>query len=376
MKTYTLTADIWLQKREDRTLVSNVRTGRRALLSDSELEELGRYAEGAEVEPGESFQRFLDADLLRWGERPESPRLEPLLNALDRHLLREQNFRKAHIAEQFPDGPSKLKQVRSHLWKHVVEDSYMPHILRRDLQAMLDHVATFLEDEIEDPDREFRFKAGFVNDTGGRPLPRGDYEQQPCMPITSQRRVETARAMVSPTSRALILGDDDLLSLYWSKHMSQECDVFELDDELITFLAPRLSPHVGLKARDLTLGLPKEFHGLYDVVFTDPMYEEKGMDLFMGCCGDALSDSPQARVLFTTRPDMIDAGERFEERLAEAGLAIEKTVKNFSRYRLPNFYRRKLIKGFSVHGVSPQLVQGLTQIPYLYADLFVLKKLR
>lgn len=98
------------------------------------------------------------------------------------------------------------------------------------------------------------------------------------------------------------------------------------------------------------------------------------MDLFMRCCGDALSDSPDARVLFTTRPDMIDAGDRFEERLSEAGLQIEQRVEDFSRYRLPNFYRRKLIQGFGTHGISPQLVQGLTQIPYLYADLFVLKK--
>ena len=99
------------------------------------------------------------------------------------------------------------------------------------------------------------------------------------------------------------------------------------------------------------------------------------MDLFMRCCGDALSDSPEARVLFTTRPDMIDAGDRFEERLSEAGLGIEQRVEDFSRYRLPNFYRRKLIQGFGAHGISPQLVQGLTKIPYLYADLFILKKM-
>lgn len=373
---YHLTPDIWLQVREDRTLVSNVRTGRRALLSPQELEQLELFtSDEPSHEESESLQRFLDADLVQGEARPECPRLEPLLNALDRHLLREQGYRKSRIEELFPEGPAKLHQVRTYLSENVVNDSYLPHVLQRDLNALLDHVATFLQEEQSEPHPDFRFRRGFVSLTGGRPLPRGDYEQQPCMPITTQRRVELARERVDPQSRALILGDDDLLSLYWSLRMKQECDVFELDQELIDFLTPRLAPHLSLKTRDLTLGLPREFHGLYDLVFTDPMYEESGMDLFMRCCGDALSDSPEARVLFTTRPDMIDAGDRFEERLSEAGLGIEQRVEDFSRYRLPNFYRRKLIQGFGAHGISPQLVQGLTKIPYLYADLFILKKM-
>jgi hypothetical protein len=372
--THYLTPDIWLQKREDRTLASNIRTGRRALLDAEELDVLETFAQGATLDSGNATQqRFVDADLIETSS-PESPRVTALTNVLDRHLLREQGFRKAQIREKFPDDIKKLGQLRKHLAGALPEDS-SPNVLTRDLNAMLDHVETFLKGETVQK-AAFRFQSGFVKETAGRPLPREDYEQQPCMPETSQRRMELGEKFLGPDSKALILGDDDLLSLYWSRYLTQPCDVFELDQDLIDFLLPRLASHVNLKARDLTLGLPEEFCGLYDLVFTDPMYEESGMNLFMKCCADALSNKPGARVLFTTRPDMIDGGDQFEERLARVGLEIETTWKDFSRYHLPDFYRRKLVKGFCAHGISPQLVQGLTQIPYLYADMFCLKKTR
>jgi branched-chain polyamine synthase A-like protein len=374
--THYLTRDIWLQQRDERTLASNIRTGRRALLNSDELEILDSFAQSEVMdERNETHQRLADADLIQTSCRPESPRATTLTNVLERHLLREHGMRKKKIREEFSDDIQKLALLEEYLVETVSKDAYLPHVLTRDLNAMLDHVRTFLTCESNLEESGFRFRKGFAKDTAGRPLPREDYEQQPCMPETSQRRVEMGQKLLGPCSRGLILGDDDLLSVYWSRHIPQPCDVFELDQDLIEFLSPRLSPQVSLKSRDLTLGLPREFRGLYDLVFTDPMYEESGMDLFMKCCAEALSDNPDARVLFTTRIDMIDAGDRFEERLAQVGLEIEETMKDFSRYRLPDFYRRKLVKGFCAHGISPQLVQGLTQIPYLYADLFRLKKI-
>ena len=281
-----LSPDIWLQQREDRTLACNVRTGRRALLNSQELDTLDSFAQGAEFQAADAtHNRFLDADLIHTDEPVDSPRVTALTNVLDRHLLRDRGMRRKAIREQFPDDVAKLHELKKYLAGEVVQDSYLPNVLNRDLNAMLDHVESFLSGHRE----PFRFRPGFVKQTAGRPLPREDYEQQPCMPETSQRRVEMARGLLGPDSRALILGDDDLLSVYWSHFLSQECDVFELDQELIDFLTPRLSGHVSIKARDLTLGLPEEFHGLYDVVFTDPMYEESGMNLFMRCCSDALS---------------------------------------------------------------------------------------
>lgn len=373
--TYHVTPDIWLQTRQERTLASNTRTGRRALLDCKELKSLDSFAQGKELdEQDRAHQRFLDADLIQTSP-PESPRVTALTNVLERHLLREHGLRKKVIREEYSDHIKKLAMLREYLNEQVIGEAYLPHLLSRDLNAMLDHVRTFLLTESNELNNLFRFQEGFLETTAGRPLPREDYEQQPCMPETSQRRVELGKELLRSESRGLILGDDDLLSLYWSRYLPQPCDVFELDEDLINFLTPRLASHVSLKTRDLTLGLPEEFRGQYDLVFTDPMYEESGMDLFMKCCSEALSDNPEARVLFTTRVDMIDAGDRFEERLAKVGLQITDTKKDFSRYRLPDFYRRKLVKGFCAHGISPQLVQGLTQIPYLYADLFCLKRI-
>jgi hypothetical protein len=104
------------------------------------------------------------------------------------------------------------------------------------------------------------------------------------------------------------------------------------------------------------------------------MYRADGMDLFMLCAASGLSDDPEARVYFSTQPDLIQDGKRLEERLAEAGLAVERRLPNFSRYPMPDFARKLIMRDFLAWQAPAQLVDGMLAIPYFYADLFVLKK--
>jgi hypothetical protein len=377
---YQTSRHLWLGQQGERFLVTNLLTGRRALLSTAELEELETFCTPSALnEANPTHQRLLDADLLLIEGRStaNTPRLEALEKALHKFLAERLETSRRKVREQFlsiEDGLAEAEKFLIHDLAHSRGvSSHSRGVANKDLKVLVDHVRTFLDLELTG-DFTFSYAKGLLSESAGRPLPREDYEQQPCLPETSQRRIEKARPHLSDDSRCLILGDDDLLSLYWSRWVENPCDVFELDEELIQFLSPRLAGHVKLHPRDLTEGLPDEFRGRYHLIFTDPMYERTGMDLFLKCCSTGLSDNPRARVFFTTRPDMIEDGEQLEQRMANVGLSIEEKYLNFSRYRLPDFYRRKLIRGFHQAGISPQIVQGFCQIPFLYADLFVLKR--
>lgn len=394
--TYFVTRHVWLQRRGDlesvaspsadpaqqgKVIVSNVCTKRRALLSWEELAELEHYAAGAELRPGDLSQRLFEADLLveQGAAAGENPRQSAIMFAVDKFLAERQGIARSRLVKQHPDPWERLDLVHEAVTQQMSavnprQDKWQRRSGVDDFVALLDHVRTFLREDAPDPGA-FVFPAGYLSATAGRPLPRYDYEQQPCMPATTVKRVEQASiGLRGDSSRCLILGDDDLISLLWSRQGKGPADVFELDEELISFLSPQLGEQVSIRKRDLTRGLPEEFGRLYDVVFTDPMYRADGMDLFMLCAAAGLAERPEARVYFSTRPDLIQRGGQLEERLADAGLTIEQRIPNFSRYRLPDFSRKLILRDFQAWQAPVQLVDGLLNIPYFYADLFILKK--
>lgn len=380
MSTYFTTRHLWLQPREEKVSVANVCSQRRALLTRDQLPVLERYAGGAELGSDEVSQRLLEADLIVRQDTPpgDAPRRDSILFAMDKYLAERNGQARRRLLAQHPDPFERLEILREQVCALLKESSPREDRWRRrsgvdDFSALVEHVRTFLSEDAGDAGA-FRFPDGYLSSTSGRPLPRYDYEQQPCMPATTANRVEKALSGGGhPGSRALVLGDDDLIGLFWSREVRRPADVFELDTELIEFLRPQLAEAATIHQRDLTHGLPEEFHGLYDVVFTDPMYRADGMDLFMLCAASGLSDHPDARVYFSTRPDLIQEGGRLEERLAQAGLAIESRLPNFSRYPMPDFARKLIMRDFMAWNAPAQLVDGLLGIPYFYADLFVLK---
>lgn len=374
------TRHLWLQRRDDQIVVSNVCSKRRALLDPTELEHLERFSEGAEAGDDELTRRLIEADLILPEGAPaaESPRLTTVLFAMDKFLAEQRGKGRSQVQRETPDPLQRLEMLREVICSRLQTTAPRVEGWKRrsavdDFQALIDHVRTFLTTDAYDPG-PFSFPPGYLSSTAGRPLPRYDYEQQPCMPATTVARVRSAVSRLSDGSRGLILGDDDLIGLYWSREVPRPADIFELDTELISFLEPQLREGVGVRQRDLTNGLPEEFRGLYDVVFTDPMYRADGMDLFMECAASGLSPSPDARVYFSTQPALIQEGKRFEERLAEAGLVIESRHPDFSRYAMPDFARKLILRDFMGWQAPIGLIDGLLQIPYLYADLFVLKR--
>ncbi len=379
---YQTTRHLWLQHSEDTTAVSNVCTGRRTFLTSDELERLEHFTTPHPCDEDPLSQRLIDADLIVSVDDPlaPNPRSHALLFALDKFLAEERRQSRSRLLKELPDVNKRLDLCRDIVVPRLKKISVRPSVLSRrhvseDFEATMDHVRTFLASDASDQGA-YSFSPGFLTSTAGRPLPRVDYEQQPCLPHTTQERILQAAPRLGPESRGLILGDDDLLSLYWSQSLTAEADVFELDTDLIAFLEPNLKSHVRLHQRDLTSGLPEEFHGLYDAIFTDPMYEATGMDLFLKCCAQGLSDNDNARVYFSTRPDLIQRGDQLHERLQAAGLALVEQKQNFNRYPFADFVRRIIFRDYLAWQAPMQLIDGLLNAPYLYADLFELRKSR
>lgn len=379
---YQTSRHLWLHRHDDQIVVRNVCTRRRALLLDSELPHLELYTEPQPHDGSALTQRLLDADILVALEGPAAdngPAAEVMF-AVEKYLAEHKGLSRSRLRQQLPDPLERLQACREIVLPLLAKVSAGARILTRrhvseDFASALDHVTTFLRDDAVDPG-PYDFDAGFLSQTVGRPMPRLDYEQQPCLPHTTAERVRRAEAMLPADGRCLILGDDDLLGLYWGQRMSQPADVFELDSDLLTFLKPRLAPQVSLHQRDLTAGLPEEFHGRYDAIFTDPMYEATGMRLFIECCAQGLSQRPEARVYFTTRPDLIELGDGLFEQFAKNGLEVAAHHRNFSRYPFADFVRKTIFKDFAAWKAPMQLVDGLLKAPYLYADLFELQARR
>lgn len=361
-------------------MVSNVCTGRRALLSLQELPHLELFTTARAHDEHPLTDRLIEADLLVPKETtvPENGPATSVMFAVDKYLAEQRGMSRSRLQRDIPEPLERLEACRELVLPLLAKVSAGARILTRrhvseDFESAIDHVRTFLTNDASDPG-PFDFDTGFLSSTVGRPMPRLDYEQQPCLPHTTVQRIRQAEKSMPSDGRCLILGDDDLLGLYWSQRMAQPADLFELDTDLLSFLQPRLASHVALHQRDLTSGLPEEFHGLYDAIFTDPMYEATGMTLFIKCCSQGLSERPGARVYFTTRPDLIQLGDQLYSRFSQHGLKVVAHHRNFSRYPFADFVRKTIFKDFAAWKAPMQLIDGLLKAPYLYADLFELER--
>lgn len=245
----------------------------------------------------------------------------------------------------------------------------LEHYLWRDPQrlvdVMLDHVQLFLQ--LESPEVR-SFPLEFLRRSLGRPVPKEEYEQQPCTLATTLERV----ALLKPTGTVLLLGDDDLLSIALSiVHPDLDVEVLEIDEELLAFLKPRVGPKVQLDRCDLTNGLPAEFCKRFDTVYTDPMYAEEGMLHFVQCCADGLKQDGQ--LFFSTCLSLIENQPALFQAFESAGLMVAEHHRNFNRYPFPEFARKATLQGLTQLGAPALLVSTLLEIPYLYADLLELR---
>lgn len=306
---------------------------------------------------------------------PLSQTAQRIRRAVDRFLKECLGLRQSDLDRKWEDWPDRLDLARGEYLRRLRPgpgEHYLWRNPERLVLTLFDHAEQYWRREVQEPSFR-RMRPEFLRISASRPASREDYEQQPCLPSTSHDRVELVLGRPCP-GPALFLGDDDLLSLLWGLSSSQEAHVFEIDSDLVEFLQAELAPTVRLHRQDLREGLPREHCHAYPIVFADPMYAAAGMEFFLGCCDSGLSRAPEARLYLSTCPRLLEDEPGFFQGLQRRGLEVEERRRDWNRYPFPALARCQTLSGLLERGAPADLTQALLEVPYLYADFFVIRR--
>ena len=367
---FRIAQNIWLTSRGSALLAENVLTGQSLSLSSAEMDRLVDFCS-----PGDSLESDIDRKLHTGGllvtEEQERLNFEErcgrLYKAIDKFLAEQAGCGPSRIRRQIPNSLDRLEKCGKDCLALLPPADKEA---QRDIQSLFRNVKTF----VTTPPVAPKFTQAFLNKIWARPLISDEYGQLPCLPETTERRIDLGLGIEVENPRCLVLGDDDLMSLCWSLKSDIPCDVFELDDRLLDFLREQNLPGLKVHKRDLTTGMPSEYHNRYHAIYTDPMYTRAGMDMFFLCCSQALSPDPGARIFLTTRPDLIEDGKLLEERLAHVDLEIAQHRVDFSRYRWPRAVAQRAFHQLQGKGLSTHLLTHLLAVPLYHADMLEVKR--
>lgn len=243
------------------------------------------------------------------------------------------------------------------------------HKPSRLVDFMFDHTRAFVTHDLEDrsADLDFRLVEKFFD----RPAMKLRYEQQFCIPRTTQLRARRIIEASKPGSRVLVLGDDDLVGLALVEMTDQlKVDVLELDVDLVAFLKEKGEGRFEVLEHNLRHGVPDSMKACYDVVTTDPPYAKDGMRFFLECAQASLKPSPDSRLFLTTFPGLLEDPDQLWADLKELGLHIETTHQHFSRYIYNNSYRVQHLAALKYLGAPLHPTTELLGFPFLYAHFF------
>lgn len=359
-------------------LFSNLCYGTRILAQDDSWEKLGqaqrgdtngddpwlRRAQGANILLGEQaapypdFVLRLEASLkdyleTRTGKRPQtSCDKAGLLKLLD----------KVEVLYKKHDMP------RPYTGPHTLVGTFMKNPVRL-VEFIFDHTRAFLTHDLEPqtPPLDFELVRQFFD----RPAMKHRYEQQFCIPLTTQQRAALIIQTMKPGSRVLVLGDDDLVSLALI-HMTDQLkvDVLELDEDLVEFLHEKGGDRLNVLECNLRYGVPDSMKKVYDCVTTDPPYAKDGMRFFLQCARDSMAEGPDSRLFLTTYPGLLEGPDELFSDIEELGMDILQTRKHFSRYIYNNMYRVQQLTALHHLGSPMHPTTELIGFPFLYAHFF------
>lgn len=287
------------------------------------------------------------------GHRPETPlNKEGLLALLD---MVEPIYRQHHMPSPY-SGPQTM--IGTFLRN--------PHRL---VDFIFDHTRAFLAHDLETDAEPLDFD--LVRQFFDRPAMKHRYEQQFCIPLTTQQRARLIIETMKPGSRVLVLGDDDLVSLALV-HMTDKLkvDVLELDQDLVAFLHEKGGDRFNVLECNLRYGVPEEMRKAYDCVTTDPPYAKDGMRFFLECARDSLAEGADSRLFLTTYPGLLEDPDRMLADVDDLGMEILKTRKHFSRYIYNNMYRVQQLTALRHLGSPLHPTSELIGFPFLYAHFF------
>lgn len=243
------------------------------------------------------------------------------------------------------------------------------HKPSRLVDFMFDHTRAFITHDLEDYSSDLDFT--LVEKFFDRPAMKLRYEQQFCIPRTTQLRARKIIEASKPGDRVLVLGDDDLVGLALVEMTDQlKVDVLELDVDLVAFLKEKGAGRFEVLEHNLRHGVPDSMKDCYDIVTTDPPYAVDGMRFFLECAQVSLKRGPSSKLFLTTFPGLLENPDRLWSDLKDLELDIEKTHHHFSRYIYSNSYRVQHLAALKYLGAPLHPTTELLGFPFLYAHFF------
>lgn len=369
-------------KTSQEVLFTNLSYGTRILCQEDSWQKLKGVAEGKESAEDPWLQRAQAAFLLRSEELPPWPDFIVRLESEMRKYLTKKAGTRPEQARTKEDLLALLEQMEECYREHSMPKPYsgphqnvgpLMHKPSRLVDFMFCHTRAFIEHDLEDNSRDLAF--GLVEMFFDRPALKLRYEQQFCIPRTTQRRAELMIERMEPGSRVLVLGDDDLVSLALIEFSNDlQVDVLELDEDLVAFLKEKGGDRLTVLEHNLRHGVPDSMKDCYDAVTTDPPYADDGMRFFLECAKMSMKNESDSRLFLTTYPGLLESPEKFWSDLEELGLDILQTHHHFSRYIYNNTYRVQHLAALRYLGAPIHPTTELLGFPFLYAHFFECKK--
>lgn len=358
-------------------LLINLAFGTRIIAQDDSWEKLGSLQSG-DFKPDD-----------KWLERARRARLicsgtedwPDFVHRLD-HSMRD--YIKLHTGEELPEAQTqkelldRLERTEELYREHSMPSPYSgpdqdvgPLMTKpsRLVDFIFDHSRAFLEHDLEDESADLDLN--LVHKFFDRPALKLRYEQQFCIPRTTQLRAQKIIDSVEPGARVLVLGDDDLVGLALVEMTDElQVDILELDADLVEFLNDKSQGRFTILEHNLRHGVPDSMKDCYDVVTTDPPYADDGMRFFLECAKTSLKKKKKSRLFLSTFPGLLESPEQFWSDLEDLNLDILQTHKHFSRYVYNNMYRVQHLAAFRYLGSPLNPTTDLIGFPFLYAHFF------
>ena len=244
------------------------------------------------------------------------------------------------------------------------------------LRLMGESALYLMKHDWEHPREFHQPSAQTVELVAHRPEAILDYDQLYCPPESSQRRIERVLQWVTPASRVMFLGDDDLGSLLLSRCFEGEIFVAELDQRLLDYVHER-APDVTTLPIDLFLGgIPKSLLRTFDAVVLDPPWDHYHLWCFLYKAMICLKRSEKARIFMSFCPLYLEYMQRkkhvFERRLASWGLQIDQLTPGFHMYSLQGTEFMEMVHSF-VPDIELPLLNILKNVPFGFSHLYELR---
>lgn len=304
------------------------------------------------------FIERLDISMREYIEQHEGVAFEPATTRAEllHRLAKTEELFRAHSMPAPYSGPSQ---------------EVGPLMLKpeRLVDFIFDHCRAFLEHDLEErsADLDLNLARLFFD----RPALKLRYEQQFCIPRTTQLRAQRIIEALPVGSRVLVLGDDDLVGLALVELTDTlRVDILELDADLVSFLQERSRGRYTILEHNLRNGVPESMLDTYDAVTTDPPYADDGMRFFLECARSSLKKTPESRLFLSTYPGLLESPEQFWTDLDDLGFKVDHTHRYFSRYVYNNLYRVQHLAAFRQLGSPLNPTTDLIGFPFLYAHFF------